>query len=551
MKKIPFYILLPFLTGLGLSSCHKLNEPITTELTPSAFPADSTQYPNVVGPVYVVLRGNYGVEYFFQQSYSTDEAIMPARGGNWFDGAQNQQMHYHTWNADNGYVNGNWTWGSTIIGVANQTLSILKTAAGSAAAKKPWIAEVKMVRALAYFFMMDNYGNVPIDTAYGDFTPHANVPRSQVFSFIESEVKAALPDLNASVGKSQYGRPNRYTAYALLAKMYLNAENYTGTARYNDCIAACDSIIGSGLYSLQSMSSYFSQFSPTNGPQCGEFLFAIPYDAAMTSTFGTSSWPFRCVNNHSRYDVPRSMGKVASGAGFNYFSLPFTPSAPASTIPSYYAYFNDPGDVRNQQWLTGLQFRRDGVTPITVTTTKKGYDYTYPGTDGSAPYTYQVNLTPDINLRLSVSQFDVGNDEIGWNMGYRNIKFYPDSTSSSRNMNNDIPVFRYSDILLTKAEAILRGGTATFGQSALSLANQLRTQRTSSAAWTNITLDSVYNERVREFAWEGWHRNDMIRFGKFEGAWGFKTDADVNHRIFPIPTSALALNPALKQNPGY
>jgi hypothetical protein len=548
MKRTIFYILL---SAFIFCSCHKLNQPITSELTTGSFPADSTQYPNAVGPVYVVLRGNYAVEYFFQQTYSTDEGIMPARGGNWFDGAQNQQMHYHSWNADNNYVNTNWIWCSTIIGVSNQTLSILKAASGTAAAKKAWIAEVKMVRALAYFFMMDNYGNVPIDTAYGDFTPHANVARSQVFSFIESEVKAALPDLNTSTAKAQYGRPNRYMAYALLAKLYLNAEYYTGTARYNDCIAACDSVINSGLYGLQSMNTYFAQFAPTNGPQNQESIFAIPYDPAMTSTFGTTSWPFRCVNIHSRYDVPRSMGKVATGAGFNFFALPFTPGAPASTLPAFYAFFNDPGDVRNKQWLTGLQYKRDGVTPIMITTTKSGYDFTYSGSDGSAPYTYQLNLTPDINLRLSASQFDVGNDEIGWNMGYRNIKFYPDSTSTSRNQNNDEPVFRYSDVLLMKSEAILRGGTATGGQTALSLANTLRVQRTTTPAWTNITLDSVYNERIREFAWEGWHRNDMIRYGKFEQAWGFKTDADANHRIFPIPTSALVLNPALKQNPGY
>lgn len=551
MKKIVLYILIPLLLGSIFTACHKLNQPITSELTPSAFPADSSQYPSVVGPVYVVLRGNYAVEYFFQQSYSTDEALMPARGGNWYDGAQNQQMHYHSWNKDNGYVNGNWTWLSTIIGVTNQTLNILKTAAGTDAAKKPWIAETKMVRALAYFWLMDNYGSVPLDTAYGDFTPHTNVARGTVFNFIESEIKAALPNLNNSTLAAQYGRPTRYMAYALLAKLYLNAEYYTGTARYNDCIAACDSVINSGLYSLQPMNSYLTQFAPANGPQCSEFIFAIPYDPAMTNTFGTSGWPFRCVDIHARYDVPRSMGKVAAGSGYNFFNLPFTTDGPAGTLLSYYNHFNDPGDVRNKQWLTGAQYLPDGVTPLTVTTTKSGYDFTYTGSDGSAPYTYQVVLSPNFTLRLSSAQFDVGNDEIGWNMGYRNIKFYPDASSSSRNQNNDVPVFRYSDILLMKSEAILRGGTATQGQTALSLANQLRAQRTSSAAWSNITLDSIYNERIREFAWEAWHRNDMIRFGHFEDAWGFKTDADPRHRIFPIPTTALTLNPALKQNPGY
>jgi hypothetical protein len=545
MKQLLSYIVLPVLVGAMIASCHKLNLPITSELSPSSFPQDSTQYNEVVGPVYVALRGNYGVEFFFQQTYSTDEGIMPARGGNWYDGAQNQQMHYHSWTKDNGYVNGNWTWLTTIIGECNQITSILKSATGTAATKATWLAEVRAVRALAYFFMMDNYGNVPIDTVYGDFTPHTNVARAQVFSFIESEIKAALPNLSASVSSTQYGRPNKYTAYALLAKMYLNAEYYTGTARYNDCIAACDSVINSGLYSLQGMSSYFSQFAYNNGPQCKEFVFAIPYDPTFTNTF-----PFRSVNIHSRYDVPRSMSKVAAGAGYNVWSLPFHTDGPASTLKTFYAYFNDPGDVRNNQWLTGLQYAHDG-TPVMVTTTKSGYDFTYSGSDGSASYTYQVNLTPDIVLRNSAFPFDVGNDEIGWNMGYRNLKFYPDSTSTTRNMNNDIPVFRYSDILLMKAEAILRGGTATGGQTALSLVNQLRAQRSTSPAWTNITLDSVYNERIREFAWEGWHRNDMIRFGKFEGSWGFKTDADPNHRIFPIPTSAFAVNPALKQNPGY
>lgn len=136
-------------------------------------------------------------------------------------------------------------------------------------------------------------------------------------------------------------------------------------------------------------------------------------------------------------------------------------------------------------------------------------------------------------------------------MGYRNIKFYPDATSTSRNQNNDIPVFRYSDIILMKAEAILRGGNATLGQTALSLVNQLRANRTTSAPLVSVTLADMFAERSREFAWEGWHRNDVIRFGKYEGSWGFKTNTDVYRRIFPIPSSALALNPALKQNPGY
>jgi hypothetical protein len=103
-----------------------------------------------------------------------------------------------------------------------------------------------------------------------------------------------------------------------------------------------------------------------------------------------------------------------------------------------------------------------------------------------------------------------------------------------------------------KAEAILRGGNATNGHTALSLVNTLRAVRTTSAAWTDITLDDIYAERCREMSWELWHRNDMIRFGKYENPWGLgKTNTDVNRRLFPIPTSARAKNPNLTQNPGY
>src|SRR5947207_2134117 len=183
------------------------------------------------------------------------------------------------------------------------------------------------------------------------------------------------------------------------------------------------------------------------------------------------------------------MGLVSAGAGYNYFNIPYTPGAPASTLPEFYVNFNDANDIRNKQWLTGLQYRTDGVTPITITTTLKGYDQFYAGVD--APYTYQLNLTPNVVLRQSVALFDCGNDEIAWNMGYRNIKFYPDATSASRNQNNDIPVFRYSDIILMKAEAIQRGGTATLGHSALTLVNMLRAVRTTTGALGTVTLNDI------------------------------------------------------------
>ncbi|SOD79948.1 RagB/SusD family nutrient uptake outer membrane protein [Spirosoma fluviale] len=537
-KHLSFGTLLVLLMYL-VSACHDVNVPITTSLTPDIFPQNTSQFIQASGPPYAALRGNFSLDYWFMQSLSSDEAILPARGGNWYDNQGYRMLHYHDWTKDHGTTNSTWNWLSLVIGTTNQAMSILNsTIPASTPGKAMNLAELRMVRALSYFMMMDLYGNVPIDTTYGDFAPRPNTPRAQVFSFIEREVKAAMPNLSRASGQAMYGRANKFTGFALLAKMYLNSEYYTGTQRYNEAIVACDSVINSGLYAIEPRSTYLQMFYPNNGPQMKEFIFAIPYDPAAGALPGTNSNMY-----HARYDVPRSHTKR--------FSLPFTPSAPRSTLPEFYVNFKDPNDIRNNQWLTGPQFLADGVTPLTVTTTKKGYDQFYTGSDGAAPYTYQVNLTPEVTLRQDVATYDCGNDEIAWNMGYRNVKFFPDASSTSRNQNNDVPLFRYSDIILMKAESILRGGSPTQGQTALSLVNQLRANRTTSPALANVTLEDIYGERCREFVWETWHRNDMIRFGKYEGKWGFKTDANVNRRIFPIPTGAFTVNPSLVQNPGY
>lgn len=519
------------LITMGLSACHKLDVEVKTQLTPENFPQTLKHFIQAAGPTYTAFRQNYTTDYFFLQSLSTDEAIMPARGGNWYDGGRYEQHHKHTWNKDNPHVQSAWSWLTTTISTSNQNIYLIEGAAESAA-KQTGIAELRTMRAICYFMMMDLWGNIPVVSKFGDTVRPLTTPRAQVFSFIEKEVKEALPYLDPTVGQLTYGRPNKYTAFALLAKMYLNASVYTGTQRYNDAVAMCDSIISApgSPYSLET--DYRKMFGISNGPAIKEFIFAIPYDVTTSN-----GWMF-----YGRYSLPRSLGPK--------YSLNHVPSAPMSTLPEYYAAFSDPNDLRNAQWIKGLQYLYNG-NPVNVKTTKKGYDQFYAGSDGGNELIYQVNITPDVVLRDASRPFDCGNDEVAWNMGYRNFKFYGDSTSANRNQNNDLPVFRYSDILLMKAEAILRGATATNGQTALSLANTLRAVRTTSPGWTNITLDSVYNERCRELSWECWHRNDMIRFGRYEGSWGFKTNNDARRRLMPIPANAMTLNPLLTQNDGY
>ncbi|SEP43030.1 RagB/SusD family nutrient uptake outer membrane protein [Mucilaginibacter sp. AW1-7] len=557
MKKIFFGILSLSIGVMLFSACHKLDVPASSELTPDAYPHTEAQFSSASGPVYIALRSDFAVSYWFTQSCSTDEAVLATFGSDWIDGNKYLELHRHTWTKDNAWVNSTWAYLTNMIGIANQTISVFKSApAGST--KNTSIAELKTMRALAYYMMMDLYGNVPLDTLYGSTAVKTNATRSQVFTYVESELKASIPYLKSTTGTATYGKPTTFLAYSILAKMYLNAEVYTGTQRYNDCIAACDQVINSGLYSIEPMATYLQMFYPTNGPSTKEFIFAIPYDASTSNGYMF----------YGRYDLNRNLGirYLYSGSTPGGITDPVMnqstgsglvnnkPSGPRMTTSEFYANFNDANDIRNKQWLTGLQYWTDG-NPIMVSTTNVGYDQFYSGSTPAGSYVYQLNLTPltPNSSRLGSGSFDLGKDEIAWNTGYRNIKFYPDYTNTiSRNQNNDVPVFRYSDIILMKAEAILRGGTPTLGATALSLVNTLRANRTTSAALTSLTLDDMYSERCREFTWETWHRNDMIRFGKFENTYGLgKTNTDTYRRIFPIPTVAIQTNNKLVQNPGY
>lgn len=556
MKKILYGILAMLIGAFTLSSCQKLDVKINSELTPESYPQTAAQLTSASGPVYINLRADYAGTYWFLQSGSTDESVLAIYATDWIDGYKYQELHQHTWTKDNAWVNSGWSYLTNIIGTANQTISIIGKSAPAGASKNTSMAELKTMRALAYFMMLDLYGNVPLDTLYGATDLKKNSTRSQVFNYVESELKASIPYLKTTTGVATYGLPTKYLAYSILAKMYINAAVYTGTPRYDDCIAACDQVISSGLYSIEPMATYLQMFYPTNGPSQKEFIFAIPYDAATTS--GNMFL--------ARYDLNRNLGirYLYSGSTPGSYTNPVMnqntgnglvnnkPSGPRLTTSEFYANFNDPNDIRNKQWLTGPQYWQDG-SPIMVSTTNLGYNQFYTGTAPAGAFTYPLNLSPLTSSRLGATSYDLGKDEIAWNTGYRNIKFLPDYTNpSNRNQNNDMPLFRYSDIILMKAEAIFRGGVPTLGASALTLFNSVRGNRTTSAALTSLTLDIFYSERSREFAWETWHRNDMIRFGKFENSYGLsKTNTDTYRRIFPIPTLAFSTNNSLVQNQGY
>jgi starch-binding outer membrane protein, SusD/RagB family len=556
-KNLKKFLIIIIAAGLAISSCHKINVTPNSLYTEDVFPKTDAEFQSVMGTIYTSLRGHYSLGFWFAQELSSDESILPVYGGNWFDGQGYIQLHRHNWNKDHGWITTVWNDANSIASLCNQTMYIFKTAP-EGDSKNTAIAELRTLRAFAYWELLDMFGNVPLDTLYPSPGVQPKSTRAQVFGFVESELKAAIPFLKTATGNSTYGKVTKWMANALLAKLYLNAEVYAGTAKYNEAIAACDEIIKSGNFAVEGRGTYLNQFAPTNGPSFKEFIFAIPYDPSTSNGYLF----------HGRYDLNRNLGikyrysgSTPGSYSFNQIIMNQTtgnglvnarPSGPRATLSTFYnAYFTaDANDIRNNQWLVGLQYWPDG-SPIMVSTTKKGYNQFYSGSDGATAYIYHLYIDSVISSRQDNASIDLGNDEIAWNMGIRNIKFYPDANSSSRNQSNDAPIFRYSDILLMKAEAILRGGTATNGHTALSLVNMVRSNRTTSPAWTSVTLNDLYAERAREFTWECWRRNDMIRFGKYETSYGFKTNTDTYRRIFPIPTQAMNTNPKLVQNPGY
>ncbi|PSL44200.1 putative outer membrane starch-binding protein [Chitinophaga niastensis] len=542
------YIL--FAAVLAMAGCTKLDVNVESKYTPSNYPTNAASYAAVVGAAYSQLANtrsgdatylmnggtgfSYGVDYWMIQELSTDEAIIPARDGNWDDGGKYRFLHLHTWSSSLPFVISNWQWGFGGINIANNAINLLNAAPANIN-KARAIAELKTMRSLFSFFMMDLYGNIPVIDTFPVTALPATVQRKEVFAAIEKTLKAAIPDLPANVDGTTYGKATKWMAFALLEKMYLNAQYYTGTPRYTDAVAMADSILMNAPYTLDA--DYSSIFKPDNGPQIQETIFAIPYDANLIpgchfTRFGLH--PFL----KAKFDLPEAFG----------------PSVALSTIPDFYAYFNLPGDVRNNTWLAGKQTNKDG-TPMIVQTTTKTLDASSTGPD--VPITWNVTITPELPLKKGgEGKLDVGNDLLAQLKGARSIKFYPDKNinTATRFQNNDIPVFRLADVLLMKAEAILRGAAPTVVKGELQTADVLVNKIRSRAKTTpvaGITLDELLNERAREMAWEGWRRNDLIRFGKFEGKWGFKDNAETFRQLFPVPAIELSLNPKLVQNPGY
>ncbi|HEV2482912.1 MAG TPA: RagB/SusD family nutrient uptake outer membrane protein [Puia sp.] len=545
MKKIPLSIIicgLGLLALTGFFACTKLDNKDYATIVSSQFNPGPADVAALVGVPYTNWRtlelGRSANAIWRTNEISADETVIPERPNGWVDGGIYRRMHTHTWTADEDNCYQIWT--NAYAGITNCNRLLYQLNSGVipvSTGKAQLVAELHVLRASFYYALCDFFGNVPIDTTFNEpasFQPTQST-RQQVYSFIISELTGNIPLLDSANNATTYGRFNMWAGYALLAKMYLNAGVYTGTPDWTDCIAACDKVINSGLYSLEAVQS---NVFATQNQNSKEIVFSIPFDNVYTADNSTA-WTLHMETlepeNQATYDFQNS------------------PWGGICAIPQFINTF-DPDDSRlSANWVQGQQYTASGDTLI-------GQLGAYTG----KPLRY-INALPGVDSSEEIHGFRLGKYQI--------------QTGELVGMSNDFPLFRYADILMMKAEASLRSGDAN---TAAALVTEVRQRDfTSNPAKATVTAaelsgPTVYSYGLRnhldstadnvsdiqygrmldelgwEFAQEGRRRQDLIRFGVFTTkSWLSHSPNGAYRSLLAIPTSALQTNVNLKQNPGY
>ena len=523
---------------LGMTaSCTDLDVDVKSKYT--EYPNDPVAIEGKMSDVYYSFRQALGNNYNRVQTFSSDEATGVSFGTDYFDKGENIHPSIHNFMSGDDPAN-YWTDLASGITKCNKIIEEFKETPKVA-------APARLMRAFYHFILMDSYGDVPVlDHLPADNEAVVRSPRKEVAEFIEKEVKECLPDLSDKNDASTYGKPNKWMAEALLVKLYINWGVYTcgdvtkydvattKNSKLDECVKYCDDIIGSGLFNLND--PYRKKFMFDNGPQIKDFIYAMPYDkvSAQGLLYGRYRAFRRIDDGDTQGYYGGKMGKSCAGI--------------CAMNPEFADLFCLEGDDRNDAVLKGKVFIHDAIT----------------GEETDKPYIYkgtQLELTKTITLQEGgLATLNCGATPDGWRQGYRSIKFYPNPNEYSaynRYQSNDVPIFRFADIILTKAEAIKRGATATNGDTPQSLFNQIRSYVHAPLLDHDPSLQEILDERGREFFDENWRRNDMIRFGTFESEYGFhkhsNPDArfDKTCRILPVPDDILKENTNWEQNPGY
>lgn len=482
--------------------------------------------PAALVPSYNRLRnGSAGHgSYYSVQTVSSDEQAIGQKGGDWFDGGIWLRMHRHTFGSASGPLDGIWNDAYGGIGEVNLAMS------GSLSPGE--MAQAKVLRAFFYWRLLDNFGRVKIITSPGGDAPQSD--RTTLFNFVEGELLDAL-GIGAVTGSmdlsgSDLGTApnpyivNRYAALGLLAKLYLNAEVYSGTARYQEADWAASYIIDNGPYMLSdgsvsipnlakrpdvasdpdNLSGYAAVFAPNNqfNP---EIVWSIYYDEAAAGGMNFSQM-------HLHYSSQLT------------FALDAQPWNGYQVLEEFYNSY-EAGDARREaNFLAGPQTDFGGSALL---------DFASDDPDLVVDYTPSINELEPNSIRQS---------------GVRGKKF-SFQLFGRPDMNNDYPIFRLGYIHMIRAEARARNaGDWSLAEPDVTAIRA----RAGLGPLASITADTFFDELGREMFQESDRRTSLIRYGKFGEAWWEKPASADFRALFPIPQPQIdASGGSLTQNPGY
>lgn len=496
-----------------LVGCTKLDQKLQSEITDDQVGSSSDAAALLKG-VYNSMRLPYQDQsrFWALQEHTTDEVIGPTRGGDWDDNGVWRVLHNHKWDANHTFMTSTFTNLGQIIFFGTDLLRFNPSAQQA--------AEGRFLRAFAMFSMLDGWNQVPYREPNENLL---NAPKVRVgadaLTYIIAELNAILPALPNGPAYTA----NKDAARVLLMKCYLNkgaisnrAAPTFDAADMGQVVTLADQLINSAKYSLTD--NFYDNFGPKNDALSKELIFTAQ-------------------NSHDEGGPVRSRWRL----GLHYNNNPggwngFT------TLSDFYDKF-DATDKRKGDTYTGVTDKTGLRVGFLF-----GQQFDQNGAALKDRKGNPLAFTKEVKLLETGSNLEV--------TGIRVMKYPPDynpaaigdpNNSDYSNSDNDYVYFRYADVLLMKAEALLRTNSAP---AALLIVNSIRIKRGASALGT-VTLDVLLDERGRELYWEGWRRQDLIRFGKFLNAWQEKPQSGPERLLFPIPNQQLSVNPNLVQNTGY
>ena len=534
-----------------MAACTDLTEPIDSQVTADNFFQTDQQFVSALGDAYSSLTsvGGGGSPGQFNEATS-DEVIVPARGQDWSEGGFWFRINSHAWTDGEGTFNGFWRSYFSGVNNANRLIFQFESAVESGAADPElagtFISELVAMRGFFYYWLLDAFGNVPIVTSFVDADeapsqPSANFQegRNMVFAFVEKELLDNVNNLSSDVGGT-YARMNQMVAYMTLAKLYMNAEVYTGSGRWSDALTHLNTIINSGNYSLAA--NYHDNFAVANEGS-PENIFVVPYDKVFLGGFNLHQMTFHYGSQNTwNFQFQPWNGWSATQKLYESVIDPVQNPGPQGEVWGTQPTADDAGlerlqgtlDDRLGNFVVGPQYTAAGDRVMDTGI--------YSDFDKNGP---PLTFTPAINDLQAVACRQCG----------ARVGKYQIENGIGSSMSNDFVIYRYADVLLLKAEALWRQNAGS-GE-ALALVNQIR-MRSGVDPFTALDADKILAERGRELFWEQVRRQDLIRFAGTEGGvtkyndpWQFKPVSDAYRNVAPIPRNQMEANPNLVQNPGY